>query len=175
MCVDPATLSAIASVASSIGGVVAQQQKADAQAEYNRRQYENTMQSYRANIAQTNLEQQQEMESAAMRTQENNIKARAAESRAQVASGESGVSGLSVDALMQDIAFDQGRYNASVKTNYDRASAAIANQRENVYANAASTINSLKTPEMPDYFGAGLRIAQANEKYGKGGFFGIGA
>lgn len=151
-------------IVSAVGGVVAQQQKADAQEQYNQRQYQNTMQAYRANIAQTNLQQQQEMEAAAQATQDNNIKARAAASRAQTAAGESGVSGLSVDALMQDIVFDQGRYNSSVKTNYDRSSAAIQSQRDNVYANAASQINGLKTPEMPDYLGAGLRVAQAFSK-----------
>lgn len=151
-------------VVSAIGGVVAQAAAANAQEQANQRQYQNTMQAYRANIAQTNLQQQQEAEASAQKIFDNNIKARAAASRAQTASGESGVSGLSVDSLMQDIVFDQGRYNSSVETNFRRAEGAIQNQRENVYANAASQINSLKTPEMPNYFTAGLQIAQAFNK-----------
>jgi hypothetical protein len=163
MC-DPATMLAV-SVASSVGSVIAQQQAADAQAESNRRQYDNTMRAYRENVNQTNLMQQQEREGSLQKVEDNNMKARAAQSTAAVAAGEKGVSGLSVDALMGDISFDQGRYNSSVQTNFDRAEGAIRNQRENVYANAASQINSLQTPATPDYLGAGLKIAQAGYDY----------
>jgi hypothetical protein len=153
------------SVASSVGSVIAQQQAADAQAESNRRQYDNTMRAYRENVNQTNLMQQQEREGSLQKVEDNNMKARAAQSTATVAAGEKGISGLSVDALMGDISFDQGRYNSSVQTNFDRAEGAIRNQRENVYANAASQINSLQTPATPDYLGAGLKIAQAGYDY----------
>lgn len=163
MC-DPATMT-IMSIASSVGGLMAQQEAADAQAEANQRQYENTMRAYRENVNQTNLMQQQEREGALMRVEDNNMKARAAASTAAVASGESGISGLSVDALMGDISFDQNRYNSSVQTNFDRAEGAIRNQRENVYADAASTINGLKTPAAPDFLGAGLKIAEAGYTY----------
>lgn len=164
MC-EPTTILAIASVASAAGTVVAQSQAADAQSASNQRQYENTMRAYRENVNQTNLMQQQEREGSLMRMEDNNLKARAAASTAAVASGESGVSGLSVDALLGDISFDQNRYNSSVQTNFDRAQGAISNQRENVYANAASTINGLQTPAAPDYLGAGLRIAKAGYDY----------
>ena len=155
----------IASVASAASTVVAQSQAADAQAETNQRQYENTMRAYRENVNQTNLMQQQEREGSLQKVEDNNMKARAAASTAAVASGESGVSGLSVDALMGDISFDQNRYNSSVQTNFDNAQGAIRNQRENVYANAASAINGLQTPAAPDYLGAGLKIAKAGYDY----------
>ena len=164
MC-EPTTILAIASVASAAGTVVAQSQAADAQSASNQRQYENTMRAYRENVNQTNLMQQQEREGSLMRVEDNNLKARAAASTAAVASGESGVSGLSVDALMGDISFDQNRYNSSVQTNFDRAQGAISNQRENVYANAASQINGLQTPAAPDYLGAALKIGQAGYDY----------
>lgn len=164
MC-DPVTVLTIASVASAAGTVVSQSQAADAQAASNQRQYENTMRAYRENVNQTNLMQQQEREGSLQRVEDNNMKARAAASTAAVASGESGISGLSVDALMGDISFDQNRYNSSVQTNFDRAQGAISNQRENVYANAASQINGLQTPAAPDYLGAALKIGQAGYDY----------
>ena len=163
MC-DPVSM-AVLTVASTVASVSAQQQAADAQAETNQRQYENTMRAYRENVNQTNLMQQQEREGSLQRVEDNNMKARAAQSTAAVASGESGVSGLSVDALMGDISFDQNRFNSSVQTNFDRAQGAISNQRENVYANAASAINGLQTPVAPDYLGAGLKIAKAGYDY----------
>ena len=154
-------------VASTVASVVAQQQAADAQSETNQRQYDNTMRAYRENVNQTNLMQQQERESSLQKVEDNNMKARAAASTAAVASGESGVSGLSVDALMGDISFDQNRYNSSVQTNFDRAQGAISNQRENVYANAASQINGLQTPAAPDYLGAALKIGNAASDFDK--------
>lgn len=166
MC-EPTTILAIASVASAAGSVVAQSQAADAQSASNQRQYDNTMRAYRENVNQTNLMQQQEREGSLMKVEDNNMKARAATSTASVAAGENGISGLSVDALMGDISFDQNRFNGSVQTNFDRAQGAISNQRENVYSNAASQINGLQTPASPDYLGAGLRIAQAGYDFKK--------
>lgn len=166
MC-EPTTILAIASVASAAGSVVAQSQAADAQSASNQRQYDNTMRAYRENVNQTNLMQQQEREGSLMKVEDNNMKARAATSTASVAAGENGISGLSVDALMGDISFDQNRFNSSVQTNFDRAQGAISNQRENVYSNAASQINGLQTPASPDYLGAGLRIAQAGYDFKK--------
>jgi hypothetical protein len=154
-------------VASTVASVVAQQQAADAQSETNQRQYDNSMRAYRENVNQTNLMQQQEREASLQKVEDNNMKARAAASTAAVASGESGVSGLSVDALMGDISFDQNRYNSSVQTNFDRAQGAISNQRENVYANAASAINGLQTPAAPDYVGAALKIGNAASDFDK--------
>lgn len=168
MC-EPTTILAIASVASAVGGVYAQQQQADAQAATNQRQYENTMQAYKENVNQTNLMQQQERENALQAVEANGIKARAAESTAMVAAGENGINGLSVDALIGDINNKQGRYDSSVQTNFDRAESAIQAQRNNVYANAASQINSLQTPAAPDYLGAGLKIATAGYNYNKAG------
>lgn len=162
MC-DPITA---LTVASAVGTVVSQQQAAGMQASANQRQYENTIRQYNANINQTNLMQQQEREAASQKLDENNLKARAAAATAATSAGENGVSGLSVDALLADVGTKQNRYNSSVVTNYDRTTGAINNQRENVYANAASTINGLKTPAMPDYFGQALRIGGRMEQKG---------
>lgn len=160
MC-EPTTILAIASIASTVATVSAQSQAADAQSAANQRQYENTMRARAANLNQTNLMQQQEREAGSQQLQQNDMAARAAKSTATVSAGENGISGLSVDALMADLGSRQNRFNSSVVTNYDNSSMAIANQRENVDINAASQINSLKTPAMPDYFGAALRIGNA--------------
>lgn len=148
----------IASTAASVAG---QMQAAGAQSAANQRQYENTMAARAANLNQTNLMQQQEREASMQKLEQNSLAARSAASTARVSAGESGISGLSVDALLADIGTKQNRFNSSVETNYDNVSGAIANQRENISINAASQINQLKTPAMPDYFGAALRIGNA--------------
>lgn len=160
-------LMAALQIASAVGSVIAQKSAADEQAAANQRQYENTMRAYRENINQTNLMQQQEREGSMQKLEANDIAARAASSKARVAAGESGISGLSVDALLGDISMKENRFDSSVTTNYERAEGAIRNQRENVYANAASTINGLQEPAAPDYLGAGLKIAGAYNTYKK--------
>lgn len=162
MCVPIAALQIASAVASTVG----QMQAADAQEQANQRQYENTIRSYNANINQTNLMAAQEREGAMMKLEENNIKARAAQATGAVAAGESGVSGLSVDALLGDLSNRQNRYNTSVMTNLDRSNSAIQNQRDNVHADASSVINGLKTPQAPDYLGAGLKIYGAGKEAG---------
>jgi hypothetical protein len=163
MC-DPITA---LSIASSVAGVVAQQQAADAQEAANQRQYEAAMRARAANLNQSNLQMSQEREAAVQKLEENNLKARGAAGAARVAAGESGVSGLSVDALLADLGNNQNRYNSSVVTNYDRSMGAIENQRQNIQASAESTINSLKTPAAPDYLGTALRIGNTVYDYDK--------
>lgn len=153
------------SIASTVAGVYGQQQQAKAQNAYNEQQAKNTMEAYRANIAQTNLMQSQEHAAATQKINENNRAAEAAKATALVSAGESGISGLSVDTLLADLAGGQARYNESVNQNYQNASMAIDNQRTNAQVNAASQINSLKTPQSPDYLGAALRIGQATYDY----------
>lgn len=152
-------------IVSSVVGVMGQMQAQSDQEAANQRQYENTMKARAANINQTNLMQQQEREAAMQKLDENNMAARAAKSTATTSAGDNGISGLSVDALISDLGSKQKRFNSSVSTNYDLASQGIAIQRENVDINAASQINSLKTPAMPDYFGAALRIGKAIKDY----------
>jgi len=146
---------------SSAVSLIGQIEGNKAQEEANQRQYQAIMQARAANINQTNLMQQQEREGAMQKLEENNLKARAGESRARVSAGEAGVSGLSVDSLLADLGTKQNRFNTAIETNYDRAQEAINIQRQNVNTNAASQVAQLKTPAMPDYFGASLRIGNA--------------
>lgn len=150
-------------IASAASGVIGQQQAQSAQETANQRQYDNQMRAYNANVNQTNLMAEQERSAAMQKLEENNSRARSAMATGTVSAGESGVTGLSVDALLGDLSGKQNRYNTSVMTNLDRANSAIQNQRDNVYADAASAINGLKTPQAPDYFGAGLKIYSAGK------------
>lgn len=153
-------------VASSVMQVVGQQQAAKAQEQANQRQYENSMRAMAANVNQTNLEHMQQREAGIQKLEENNLAHRAADATASVAAGENGVSGLSVDALLADLGSKSGRYTDSVTTNYQNAEMVINNQRENIGINTASAINGLKTPAMPDYATAALRIGDAGSKAG---------
>jgi hypothetical protein len=163
MC-EPTTIMAL-SIASSAAGLVAQNQAASAQSAANQRQYQAAMQARAANLNQTNLEASQERAGSMQKLEENNLRAREAAATARVSAGESGISGLSVDALLSDLGNKQSRYNSSVATNFDSSMGAIENQRQNIQTSAANQINSLKSPAAPDYMGAALRIGTAVYDY----------
>lgn len=152
-------------IASTVASTAAQAQAARVQNAANARQAQNAITAQNANLAQVNLEQTQQADATQQKLQQNDLAARAAVSTARTMAGESGVSGISVDALLSDIGSKQNTYETSVRTNYESAIGALDSQRQNIYANAQSTINGLKSPAMPDYFGAALRINSAYDTY----------
>lgn len=182
MC-EPTTIAAAAlamSAASTAASLYSQQQAADAQAASNQRAYDAQMVAYNANILQgnrelenINLRKQQEAEDLSAKKIENNAQARRDMAKATTAAGESGVSGISVDALLAELGGKAGSANMAAETNYLRRDFALEMDRSNAYTNrtnnwaqTASAINSLKTPVGPDYIGAGLRIGGSLATYG---------
>lgn len=164
MC-DPVTATLVITAASAASSVYAQDQTAKAQNKANQQTYNSQMQAYNTNIANANLMKTQEADNLSAQKIENNAKVRRDTAKATVAAGESGVSGLSVGALLADLAGSGGRANANAEVNYLRRDAAIEQDRQNAWAGTANAVNALKTPQSPDYIGAGLKIAQAGVDY----------
>jgi len=164
MC-DPTTAMLVITAATSAISIDAQQQQVKYTNAQNEQQYKNAIAARDANINQTNLEMVQEREGTMQKLEQNNLKADAAKSTAFTAAGESGISGLSVGSLLDSISMDQSRYNTAVATNYDRSMGAIETQRQNANTSAANVIAGIRTPNMPDYATAGLRIGDSYLKY----------
>ena len=161
MC-EPTTLIAIStalSVAGTAASAISQGQAADAQEAANARQADMIRQSSIANTDQSALQLDQEKEGAAQKIAQNNEAAAQAIGTARVSAGESGVSGLSVNALLQDFAGQSAEYNQNVGKNFKNFSQQNSIDRKNI--DARSKGNQLGTPNAPDYLGAGLKIAGA--------------
>nr|WP_217345179.1 hypothetical protein [Noviherbaspirillum sp. L7-7A]MBV0879408.1 hypothetical protein [Noviherbaspirillum sp. L7-7A] len=139
-------------------GLYGQQQAAHAQEKSNAAQRQNAITARNQNLTQIEQQKQQLTEQAGQKVFENNLQARKALSTSRVSAGENGVSGLSVDALLGEIEASQSRYNTSVGANLTDNVTALNMQRENVQTSAVNQVSSLKTPQMPDYLGASLRI-----------------
>lgn len=163
MC-EPTTMMVL-SIASTAASVYQQQQNMKAQERYNQQTYDNQMTAYRYNQAQSNFTRQQEAQNLAETKIVNNNAARKAVSTATVAAGESGVTGLSVDALLADLSGRAGRDNTSAEVNYLRRDNAIQTDAFNNWSNTASAINKLETPKAPDYLGAALKIGSSVYDY----------
>ena len=154
MC-DPAT---ILSAMTTIAGAAEQQQQAQ-------RNEENANASYLNDARQLNLRQRQEEEAESQRGMEADIQTMKDVSKARTASGESGVSGLSVDALMSDILrqnlFDDTKGDA----NLGATKAQISAQKEGAKAGRQSRINSVPYPSF-----AGTALQLGGQAY-EGGYF----
>lgn len=152
--------------ASTAATVDAQNKAASAQSKANQQNYDSQMIAYNANIANANLMKTQEATSTSQKMIENNSQARRDIAKATVASGEAGVSGVSVNALLAELGGKAGQANANAEVNYLARDRAIEMDRMNAWSGTASNINSLKTPVGADYIGAGLKIADAGLSYG---------
>ena len=163
----PIAMLAITAV-STVASIAAQQQQYSAQQDFNQRQYDSSMTAYRHNLANLEVQRNQARDDATEQVQQNSLAAMRAQATARVAAGEAGVSGLSVDALLRDLAGQAAYDNTSVEENYLRQDRAINAKREQVYGDTVSQINQLRPAMSPDYLGAGLRIGQATaSSYGQ--------
>ena len=113
----PATQAALALGAVSTGLQIRGQQ---IQAKTQRRVQANASkverQRYLNEVSSLRTQQSQEQVALAQKLQANKRKAMEAQSTAAVSAGEAGVAGLSVDALRNDLAAKEARYNNSVST-----------------------------------------------------------
>lgn len=164
MC-EPATITLAITAASAAASVAQQASNASYQQKVNNVQRENSITSRNANLVQVEVQKQQAVTQAGQKQFENNLNAQKAESTAKVSAGENGVSGLSVDALLGELDATRGRYNSSVDANLRDSVQSFDNQRDNIQTSAVNQVNSLKTPQAPDYLGAALKIGGAYNKF----------
>ncbi len=164
MC-DPATATLVITAASAAYTVDQQNQAAAAQSKSNQQTYDSQMTAYNFNLANANNRKVTEASDAAARKFDTTIKNQDDIARAKTASGESGISGLSVEALLADLSAAGGRANVNTEVNYLRRDQALEADKMNMWSGAANSINALKTPAAPDYIGNGLKIADASATY----------
>lgn len=180
MC-EPATmamaltgLSIVTSAAGSIVGYMGQAQQASAQAAYqqqlvvsrNEQIAENNRlanESYLQQASQLRLRQQQEDEKASQDIQQTQKEAAQARARARVATGEAGVSGLSVDGLLSDFYRQEDVFRESVRRNREIGSLQTTEDIKGFRAQAEGRIASIRPyiPEpvvRPNFLGTALEI-----------------
>jgi hypothetical protein len=169
MC-EPTTL-AVLSIASTAAQVYQQDQNAKVQSQINQQNYDNQMTALRTNYANANLTKQQEAENLAAEKNKNNILAQKDMAKAKVSAGESNITGLSVDSLLQELGSSAGTANTNAEINYLRRDRAIEADKANAWSGAATQIGNLKTPQGADYLGAAVKIGTTySDARAKGAF-----
>lgn len=160
MC-DPVTIAATMAVAQAGTTVIGQQQQAKTQAEAQRRASAAERQRYLHEVSSMRMQQQQEQVQAAQKLSESARKAMEARATARVSAGESGVAGLSVDALINDLTRKEAEYSFNVQEQGRMSD--VNRQLQLRDAGLGFTNNMLrinKPIEQPDYLGAALGGAQ---------------
>jgi hypothetical protein len=105
--------------------------------------------------------QVQEQEAAAAERFDASLDARKARATAEVAAGEAGVSGLSVNHLLRDFYGREGRNNDRISQNLDWSSAQLQSEKVGSSYRTVDRINSVQRATPPSFLDAGLRIASA--------------
>jgi len=149
--------------AGQVAGFMQQSQQADAQAEAYKRNAENAAKATSARYDQINVKSIQEGEAASDRKFEAALDARRAAATAVTAAGEGGVSGLSVTALLGDIASRHGRFETNTDKQLQISRAYLGGEKVAAQAGGQGQINSVPIPEKPNFasalvgiFGSGL-------------------
>ena len=110
------TIAAITLGAAQAGmSYMGQQQQAEAQEKAQRNATIAEQQRHLSEMSASRLRERQEKVAAAQRIQQSTTKAREARATARVSAGESGVAGLSVDALINDMTRKEAEFSFSVQ------------------------------------------------------------
>lgn len=143
--------------AQTASSIIGQRQQAQMQEQAQATASSQERQRYLAEVSAMRTQQQQEMVARAQRIQEASKRGMEARARARVAAGESGVSGLSVDALMGDLTRQEAQYTFS-----EQQQAAMTDVNRQIQLKEAGigfSRNMLRINrpiEQPDYLGSAL-------------------
>ena len=156
MC-TPVAVSALVGGAQTVSSIVGQRQQAEMQQQAQATASAQERQRYLAEVSAMRTQQQQEMVARAQRIQEANRKAMEARATARVSAGESGVSGLSVDALLGDLTRKEAEYTFSEQQQAEMTD--VNRQLQLKEAGIGFNRNMLRINrpiEQPDYLGSAL-------------------
>ncbi len=153
----------IASFATSTLGAVAQyQQQRQAAANQNAFYQQNAQaanDAARAAYANEENALNNKLGAADQDVMERRIQALKARGTARDAAGEAGVTGLSVDALLDDYYAAEGRGVDSVNQNFKMERDNIIASMEATHAQTTARIDSVQRAQPPSFLGAAIRIA----------------
>ena len=157
MC-EPATIAAIALGTAQAGMTIqGQRQQAKAQAQAQRNATIAEQQRYLSEVSASRLRERQEKVAAAQRIQQSTTKAREARATARVSAGESGVAGLSVDALINDLTRKEAEYSFSVQQQMQFANMNRQLGFEDSANRSRMNLLSINKPiAQPNYLGAAI-------------------
>ena len=142
-------------VAQTASSIIGQRQQAQMQEQAQRTASQQERQRYIAEVSAMRTQEQQEMVARAQRIQEASRKAMEARARATVSAGESGVSGLSINALLGDLTRKEAEYTFSEQQQAGMTSVGRQLQLQEAGIGFNRNMLRINRPiEQPDYLGS---------------------
>ena len=158
--VGMAAISTAMGGATSILSIQGQQQAAKAQAQAQANQTKAEQQRLLQQQSAERISQRFQEEQAATQLQKSVTKAREARATARVSAGESGVAGISVDALMNDLTRKQAVYSFGLTRQLEQSGIATdLRMQDNALGSSQRLLAINKPIEQPDYLGGILKGA----------------
>lgn len=165
MC-DPTTALVALTVGSGVMDYVGGIQQANAQESANNQSRELIMRNQNLQIQALNNQAEEDAKVTASKIFESNRAAREQQATARVSSGESGVSGLSVDALLGDFDRQAGENSATFMQSLSFADRQRQIDRESIAITSQSQVNQLPFVQRPSLIGAAIKTgANAFQTY----------
>ena len=175
MC-DPVTIGVTMGLAQAGLSIHGQQQQAKTQERVQKNATLAEQQRHLQEMSAMRLRERQEKVAAAQGIQQSTKKAREARSTARVSAGESGVAGLSVDALINDLTRQEAEYSFSVQQQqqFNQVNRDLAFQ-DGAMQSRMNLLSINKPIAQPNYLGAALEGASTGlSAYGAMSKAGIG-
>ena len=161
MC-EPISISLAVGALSAVTSAVGQKQQADAQERQQKLASQLERQRYLEEVTSIRQQQAQEQTALSQRMQNADVQAMEAKSKAVVAAGEGGVSGLSVEALIANISRKEATYAFSERKQAEMVDTSRTLGLQSAGAGYQRNLFTINKPiPQPDYVGAALSGAQA--------------
>ena len=161
MCSPLALVSGALGVAQMSMSISGQKQQAKAQAKAQQNASIAEQQRYLTEMSAVRLRERQEKVAAAQRIQQATKAAREARATARVSAGESGVAGLSVDALINDLTRKEGEFTSSIQEQLRFGDVNRTLGFEDAANRSRMNLLGINRPiAQPDYAGAAISGAQ---------------
>lgn len=146
------------SAASAVTGFMGQQQQYEVQQQHYRNNREAANRAAVNTYASNQNRALQERKAASQEVQNLQTEAMRGRATAEVAAGEAGVTGLSVDALIADYYGQEGRYERTLSNNYQMQADYLRGEMDATMAQAEGRINSVDQGQKPSFADAAIRI-----------------
>lgn len=143
----------IASIGQAAVGFMAASKQAKDQNAFHEQNRLNAIAAANDRYASIGNKLNQEREAASQELQEKQIAALKTRATAAVSAGESGVTGLSVEALEGDLLAQQGRQTQAIQTNWEIKHAHAEDEMDATYHNTIGRIDSVRKASAPSPLG----------------------
>jgi hypothetical protein len=143
-------LGAVLSIAQAAVGFAGAMQQYNAQKDYQEQNRQSAIAAANDRYAALQRKSDQEKKSASEQLLEKRIEFVKKAATAALGAADGGVTGLSVDAIQQDFAGQQGRREAAIATNFETKQQYYGEEMISAWHQAVARINSVPTPVRPN-------------------------